>query len=44
MAERLGMDEVMVDVTAEVELRLAQGLVQVPAWHGHVYTAQVGLH
>ncbi|KAK9867449.1 hypothetical protein WJX84_000515 [Apatococcus fuscideae] len=43
VAERLGMDEVMVDVTAEVELRLAQGLVQVPAWHGHVYTAQMAL-
>ena len=43
MAERLGMDEVMVDITAEVEQRMLQGLAQRPIWHGHVYSAQVRL-
>lgn len=43
MAERLGMDEVMVDITAEVEQRMMQGLAQRPVWHGHVYSAQVWL-
>ncbi|KAK9826961.1 hypothetical protein WJX74_001872 [Apatococcus lobatus] len=43
VAERLGMDEVMVDITAEVEQRMLQGMAQRPVWHGHVYSAQMAL-
>lgn len=39
-AERLGMDEVLVDVTTEVDRRTQQGLSST-AFHGHVHRPQV---
>ena len=40
VAERLGMDEVFLDVTAEVERRLARGMLA-PAYVGHIHTSEV---
>eukprot|EP00884_Botryococcus_braunii_P008015 jgi/Botrbrau1/17214/Bobra.0620s0004.1 len=41
-AERLGMDEVLLDVTSEVDRREEQGMLS-PIWHGHVHRPQDGV-
>lgn len=41
-AERLGMDEVYVDVTEEVDRRIAHGVMDA-RWHGHLHSSMTRL-
>ena len=40
VAERGGMDEVLVDVTAEAQARIARGAAET-RWRAHVHTSKV---
>ena len=40
VAERGGMDEVLVDVTAEAQTRIARGAAET-RWRAHVHTSKV---